>query len=246
MNNGLFIAAIVIFIFFILIGLLLFKEVRTHLFWRRLVSEGDFDAINGILLGEIDRWRTQRPPKGTSAAVWAGVQSMELLAGSSQFVHISTTAEAEFRVVEGKRVQVATAYDTAVSTVSKLTEMLLYDVPNLRPDFIRVDAYTTFRDADGSATAQPILSSLADRQRAAPVDWDWGDPHQIVAAFDLVTRISDAGEALPVELPPVPAELAATLAAAEAAEAAEPAEAAEAADPPASSDASTPHSPTGP
>ena len=209
MTDALLIAAILIFLLFILIGFVLFKEVRTHIFWRRLVAEGDFEAINGILIGEINRWRTQRPPKGTSAAVWAGVQGMELLAGSGQFVQVSTTAEAEFRVVDGKRVQVATAYDTAVSTVSKLTEMLLYDVPNLRPGFVRVD---------GSAIARPILSSLADRVRAAPIDWDSGDSHAIVAAFDLVVRISDSGEALPVELPPVPPELAATLPAPEPAE----------------------------
>jgi len=211
-TNALLFAAIVIFSSFILIGFLLFKEVRTHLFWRKLVADGDFAAINGILMGEIDRWRTQRPPKGTSAAVWAGVQGMELLAGSAQFVYISTTAEAEFRVVGAKRVQVATAYDTAVSTVSKLTEMLLYDVPNLRPDFIRVDVYTTFRDEGGAApAARPILSSLADRALAAPVDWDWSDPHEIVAAFDLTSRISDAGEALPVELPRIPPQFEASL-----------------------------------
>ena len=218
MTNGLLVAAILIFLLFILIGFVLFKEVRTHLFWRRLVAEGDFEAINGILIGEIDRWRTQRPPKGISAAVWTGVQAMELLAGSSQFVHVSTTAEAEFRVVDSKRVQVATAYDTAVSTVSQLTEMLLYDVPNLRPDFVRVDVFTTFRNEDGSAMARPILSSLADRMRVAPIDWDSGDSHAIVTAFDLVVRISDSGEALPVELPPIPPELAATLPAPELAE----------------------------
>ena len=223
MTDALLVAAILIFLLFTLIGFVLFKEVRTHIFWRRLVAEGDFEAINGILIGEINRWRTQRPPKGTSAAVWAGVQGMELLAGSGQFVHVSTTAEAEFRVVDGKRVQVATAYDTAVSTVSKLTEMLLYDVPNLRPGFVRVDVFTTFRNEDGSAIARPILSSLADRVRAAPIDWDSGDSHAIVAGFDLVVRISDSGEALPVELPPVPPELAATLPVPEPAEPAEPA-----------------------
>ena len=52
--------------------------------------------------------------------------------------------------------------------------MLLYDVPNLRPGFVRVDVFTTFRNEDGSAIARPILSSLADRVRAAPIDWGLG------------------------------------------------------------------------
>ena len=56
MTDALLIAAILIFLLFILIGFVLFKEVRTHIFWRRLVAEGDFEAINGILIGEINRW----------------------------------------------------------------------------------------------------------------------------------------------------------------------------------------------
>ena len=204
MNNVPFIAAIVLFVLFVLVGIVIFKEVRTHLFWRRLVAEGDLDAIGQILAGEIDRWQAQRPPKGVSAAIWAGVQGMELIYGTRRLVYVGSTAEAEFRLVEGERTQVATALDTAFATAALLVEMILYDVPNLRPAYVRVDVYTTFRDESGVAVPRPILSLTADRETAAPLDWDWASPDEIMQTFSPLYRLSDSGEPLAIELSPPP------------------------------------------
>ena len=116
MNEGVAIAFAVIFVLIGLIGLVLFKEARTHRFWRQLVAENNIEAIHGIMQGEIERWRTQRPPKGISAAVWAGVQGMELITANAKYVHLTTSAEPEFRLVDGKPSQIATSFDTACAT----------------------------------------------------------------------------------------------------------------------------------
>lgn len=206
MNNALFIAAIVIVVLAVLIGLVLVKEVRTHLFWRRLVAEDDADVIGQILENEIERWRIMRPPKGISAAVWTGVQGMELQAGSRRLVQVSTTAEAEFRLVEGQRTQVAGALDTAFAVAARLIEMILYDIPDFRPAAVRVDVYTTFRSESGVAEPRPILSLTADRQAAAPLAWDVAPAEEIIAAFHPLYRLSEQGDALPIALPPPPEE----------------------------------------
>lgn len=206
MNNGLFIAALVIIVLAVLIGLVLAKEVRTHLFWRRMIAEDDPDVIGQILENEIERWRIMRSPKGISAAVWTGVQGMELLAGSRRLVQVSTTAEAEFRLVDGRRTQVASALDTACSVAARLIEMILYDIPDFRPAAVRVDVYTTFRNESGVAEPRPILSLTADRQTAAPLAWDVAPAEEIVAAFRPLFRLSEQGDALPIALPPPPEE----------------------------------------
>jgi len=200
MNEGVTITFAVIFVLVAGIGLVLFKEARTHRFWRDLVAANDLDAIRGILDGEIERWRTQRPPKGVSAAVWAGVQAMELLRANARYVSLATSAEPEFRMVEGKQRQVATALDTARATSVQLLEMVFYDVPNYRPEVVRVDVYSAFRGADGRTEPQPILSVTAEREDAMYADWD-ADPREILADFEVAFALNDAGDAAPIQLP---------------------------------------------
>ncbi len=84
MNNGVAIAFGVIFVLVTIIGLVLFKEARTHRYWRHLVEDSDLRAIRGILDAEMDHWRTMRPPKGISSTMWAGVQAMELIGASAK------------------------------------------------------------------------------------------------------------------------------------------------------------------
>ena len=54
MNEGVTIAFLVIALIFGGIGLVLFKEARTHRFWRQLVAQNDMEAIQGILDQEIE------------------------------------------------------------------------------------------------------------------------------------------------------------------------------------------------
>lgn len=203
MNEGVTIGFAIIAAVFGGIGLLLFKEARTHRFWRQLVAQNDMEAIRGILDQEIEHWRTQRPPKDVSAVVWAGVQGLDLVGASAQHVHISTSADPEFGVVDGKREQVATSLDTAYSTAMRLVEMIFYDLPNFRPDHVRVDVFTTFRDAAGKAEALPILSVQADRRSAMSLDWNL-PASALAREFETTANRAPNGEPRPIELPDDP------------------------------------------
>ena len=201
MNEGVTIGFLIVFALVVAIGFVLVKEARTHRFWRQLVEQNDLEAIRGILDGEIDRWRTQRPPKDVSAAVWAGVQGMELLEANTAYVHLSTSAEAEFRSADGQRVQVASALQTAFATATRLIEMIFYDVPNYRARVVRVDVFTTFRDEQGGAAPKPILSISADREDAMSLDWNL-QPEPLVHEFEATFDQTPGGEPRPIQLPP--------------------------------------------
>ncbi len=202
MNNGVAIAFAVIFVLVTIIGLVLFKEARTHRFWRHLVEHNDLRAIRGILEAEMDHWRTMRPPKGINSTVWAGVQAMELIGASAETVHLSTSAAAEFRVIDGQQTQVATALDTAMAVGARLIEMIFYDLPHYRPNTVRVDVYTTFRSEEGRASPRPILSIDAHRVDAMAIDWDEPDVYEIMNRFETVYSVSAQGEPRPIDLPP--------------------------------------------
>ena len=203
MSEGVTIGFAIIAVLFGGIGLLLFKEARTHRFWRQLVAENDMDAIRGILDQEIEHWRTQRPPKDVSAVVWAGVQGLDLVGASAQHVRVSTSADPEFGTVDGKREQISSSLDTAYATAMRLVEMIFYDVPNFRPDHARVDVYTTFRDSEGRAEALPILSVQADRASAMSLDWNL-PPAALAREFETTANRAPSGEPRPIELPDDP------------------------------------------
>ena len=200
MNEGVTIAFLVIALIFGGIGLVLFKEARTHRFWRQLVAQNDMEAIQGILDQEIEHWRTQRPPKDVSAAVWAGVQGLDLVSASAKHVRVSTSSDPEFGTVEGKREQVASSLDTAYATALRLVEMIFYDIPNFRPNDVRVDVYTTFRNAEGVAEALPILCVEADRASAMSLDWNL-PPAVLASEFETTANRAPSGEPRPIELP---------------------------------------------
>ena len=200
MNEGVTIAFLVIAVIFGGIGLVLFKEARTHRFWRQLVAQNDMRAIQGILDQEIEHWRTQRPPKDVSAAVWAGVQGLDLVSASAHHVRVSTSADPEFGTVEGKREQIASSLDTAYATALRLVEMIFYDIPNFRPNDVRVDVYTTFRNAEGVAEALPILCVEADRRSAMSLDWNLPAP-ALAREFETTVNRAPTGEPRPIVLP---------------------------------------------
>ena len=200
MSEGVTIGFAIIAAVFGGIGLLLFKEARTHRFWRQLVAQNDMEAIRGILDQEIEHWRTQRPPKNISAAVWAGVQGLDLVSASAKHVRVSTSADPEFGVVDGNREQIASSLDTAYATALRLVEMIFYDVPNFRPNDVRVDVFTTFRNEEGAAEALPILCVEANRRDAMSLDWDL-PPALLAREFEVVANRAPTGEPRPIELP---------------------------------------------
>jgi hypothetical protein len=190
----------------ILFGLVLtyiiFQETRAHTYWRGLVHKGDLSAIRAILEQEITRWRTMRVPRGTSPALWHGVQTVDLVAVGPDAAHIAATAEGEYRVIGGQPQEVTSPLDSAMAVAAKLCELVMYDIPNLRLGAVRVDVYSTFRDERGAPIQKPVLSTLAERAEADEIEWDVLRPREIIGRFQSRWKLSESGIAEPIAPPP--------------------------------------------
>jgi hypothetical protein len=180
MTWGLTVGIFFVALLFAFIGFVIFQEARTHRFWRRRVEEGDLEMIGQLVRAEVERWRTERPPKGMAASVWQGVQGVELIELGSDYIRASTTAEPVFALVGGSRRQVSSALDEARRITAHLAERFFYDVPHVRPDRVQIDVYTTFHSLGDEATQRCIMSTIANRTAAAEVDWD-NDPPEVTA-----------------------------------------------------------------
>lgn len=176
-------ALIVIAIVVVVIAYVVIQETRAQEHWRGLVRRGDVDAVRTLVLQQVADWRKERPPAGMAASVWHGVESAEVVEVTPDAVRLSATAEGQFALVEGQRREVSTALEQAMAVTAALAERLLYDVPNVRLDRAQVDVYTTFRQEHGPGEQRCILSTVADRESAADVDWDEDPPEAIVRRF---------------------------------------------------------------
>jgi hypothetical protein len=200
----------------ILVGLLLFAvvflgvgwavstEMFQHRAWRRRVESGDTDIVAALVEEALASWRRGRPPRGTPASLWAGVQAAQLMAVEASGVTLSTSAQGEFRAEGAARVQVASALDEAIALAARLLDMIMYDVPNLRLGYVRVDVYSTFTGADGTPQQLPILTVTGDRATADEMTWEAHTPEEILGRFEANFQRAPNGQPLPIELAPVP------------------------------------------
>ena len=206
---------------FLFVGWAVSAEMFQHRAWRRRVESGDVDIVGALVEEALATWRRARPPKGVSAALWASVQGAQLIAITQDSATLSTSAEGEFRSEGGQRVPVSSALDEAIAAAAKLTDMMMYDVPNLRLGRVRVDVYTTFTSSDGAPVQQPILTTTADRSVADELTWEALTPAELLARFDTTYERSASGQPVAITLapiegaPPKPAEQAAAEFAAE-------------------------------
>jgi hypothetical protein len=176
---GLGTGIVVICLIFAFVGVVIFREAFTHRFWQRKVNEGDLEMITQLVHIEVQRWRTERPPKGMAASVWQGIQNVEIVAIDQHSVRASTTAEPQFALVNGERRQVSSAIDEAKRVTAKLAERFFYDIPHVRPARVQIDCYTTIQEG-GFASQRCIMTTVASRAAAAQVDWD-SEPADITA-----------------------------------------------------------------
>jgi hypothetical protein len=116
------------------------------------------------------------------------------------FVRVSAEAEGEYRLTDGRWVEIRNALQEGMAITAKAGEMLLYELPHFRPDRIQVDVYSTFRDPAGPARRVCILTTVAPRERARQVDWDEWAAEQIVDALGGRYRVGDAGQPLAVDI----------------------------------------------
>ena len=199
MTWGLAVGMLIVGLVFAFIAYILFKETRTHRFWQTRVEEGDLEMIGQLVRAEVERWRTERPPKGMPASVWGGIQGVELVELGRDYLRASSTAEPRFALVGGARRQVTSALDEGKRITARLAERFFYDVPHVRLERVQIDCYTTFHAPGGQVAQRCILSTLARRIDAAEIDWE-NDPSEAIAEqLGARYQLDDQGVALPIE-----------------------------------------------
>lgn len=197
------VGTIVTLALFLMVGWAVSTEMFQQRFWRRRVAEGDTAIVAALIQEALGSWRRARVPAGVAPGTWAGVQAAQLVAVTTNSATVSASGEAEFQSQGGTRVQVASVLDSAMAIAAKLSDMMLYDVPNLRLGVVRVDVYTTFTGADGTPVQQPILTTTASRAIADELTAGALTPAEFLGRFDTHFQQSDTGQALPIVLPPV-------------------------------------------
>jgi hypothetical protein len=188
-------------VIFLGVGWAVSTEMFQHRAWRKRVESGDTDIVAALIEEALATWRRGRPPRGTTASLWAGIQAAQLVSVETDGVTLSTSAEGDFRTEGGTRVQVASALDEGIAVAARLLDMIMYDVPNLRLGYTRVDVYSTFTGADGTPSQLPILTVTAERATADDMTWEALTPEEILGRFDATYSRSPNGQPLPIELP---------------------------------------------
>ena len=197
------IGSVITLTIFLFVGWAVSSEMFQHRAWRRKVESGDVDIVGALILEALATWQRARPPKGTPTNLWAGVQGAQLIAVDIDGATLSTSAEGEFRTEDGRRVQVSSALDEAISLAARLCDIMLYDVPNLRMHFVRVDVYSTFSGVDGAPMQKPILTTTAERSVADSLTWEALTPAELLGRFETNYERAANGQPLPIDLPPV-------------------------------------------
>jgi len=194
---------VIFLVIFLGVGWAVSTEMFQHRAWRRRVESGDTDIVAALIEESLATWRRGRPPRGTPSSLWAGIQAAQLIAVEQHGATLSTSAEAEFRTEGGSRVQVSSALDEAIALAARLLDMIMYDVPNLRLGYARVDVYSNFTGADGAPAQLPILTVTADRATADDMTWEALTPEEILGRFEASYERTTNGSPAPIALPEV-------------------------------------------
>src|SRR3990172_7403083 len=194
-------------VIFVVVGYIVLQGTRASMAWRKAASGGDVDVIRQVLEDAITSWRSIKRPKEVAPDVWRGVQSVALVdvaadsapTGARTGASVSCQVESEYRLLDGRWVEVSSPLQEGFAVTACLADMLLYDVPNLRLDSVRIDVHTTFRDAGGTAGRGCSLTTNVPRELAREVDWEEWTPAEIGDAFGGRYRLGERGVALPVD-----------------------------------------------
>lgn len=197
------VGSLVVLVIFLGVGWAIATEMFQQRVWRRRVEEGDVGIVAALIEEAHATWRRARPPRGTPAALWAGVQGAQLIAVTEDSATFSASAEGEFRTEGGMRVQVSTALEEAEALASRLIDMMLYDVPNLRLRRVRVDVYATFAPDPARPEQLPILTTTADRAVADALNWEALTPAEVLGRFETRFDRGTSGQGEPIALDPV-------------------------------------------
>jgi len=180
-----------------LIAYVVWQGSRASLKYRELAAAGDIPTIREIVEEAMEGWHSARPPKEVPPSVWHGVQTMELMEVGPDHIRVSCSAEGQYKMVDGRWQEITSLFQEATAVTAKAADMLLYELPNLKLDHVRIDVYTTYRDA-ARARRQCILTCTARRDDARQVDWDGWTPEQIVRRLGARYRLDENGQPLPI------------------------------------------------
>jgi hypothetical protein len=191
-------AVIGMFLMFLVVTYVLMQGTRAALAWRQAAEKGDTKVIQDIVEDAIRGWTSQKRPKPVAAEVWRGVQSMQLVGVEADFVHVSVAADSDYKMVDGRWVEIRNPLQEGFGITAKAADLLLYELVHYKPARIQVDVYTQYRDQNGVTSHECVLSTYAEREAAKTVDWEEWTAEEIVRALGGVYRLSDTGRPLPI------------------------------------------------
>ena len=154
------------------LGLVITQSFFSQRHWRRIIAEGDLDALRASVLEAFETWRRMRPPPDVPPADWRALVSAELIAADTERCRVSLLAEPDIRVVDGVREQIGPPSDVARRSAVRMAERLLYDIPLARFEAVQVDVYAEYRSSEGEVESECLLTTQVSRGQAVITDWD--------------------------------------------------------------------------
>lgn len=189
-------------IFFLLVTYIVVQGSRAAMAWRKAASQGDVEVIRTIVEDSLSAWRSMKRPAAVPPDVWRGIQSMQLTDLAADFVRVSCQAQSEYRMDEGRWVEVRSPLQEGMEITARAADMLFYEMPHYRPERVQIDVYTVFNEGEGRSRNVCILSTAASRDQARNVDWEEWSAEQIVQFLGGRYRLGAFGQALPVDVEP--------------------------------------------
>jgi hypothetical protein len=180
---GLGLAIVVILLVGVFLGFLVVQAKFAARKWRRVIAEGDRDALDELLDQTFEAWRMSRPPRGIAPADWRALHTAALVAADKDRCRVSLLADPDVRVVSGQRIEAGSAMDVARRAAVRMVERLVYEVPHVRFQDVQVDVYTDYRDAAGRTHSSCLLTTRASRQQVAEAPWGEAEAPEMLSEW---------------------------------------------------------------
>ena len=177
---------------------IIIQGTRAAMAWRTAAEKGDTKVIQDIVEDALKMWSSQKRPKPVAAEVWRGIQSMQLAGVGPDYVRVSCVAESDYKMVDGRWVEIRNPLQEGVAITARAADMLFYDLPHYRPENIQIDVYTDYRDDDGRTRRECIMTTQAARDDARAIDWEEWTADQIADALGAVFKLSENGRPMPI------------------------------------------------
>lgn len=180
---GLGLAMVICVVIFVIVGFMVFQARFAAKHWRRVIREGDPEALAQLLDDTFEAWRRERPKRGTPPADWRAMHTAALVAADSERIRVSILAEPDVQVVSGERVEVSSAQVVARRAAIRMVERLMYEVPYASFDHAQVDVLTEYRTPDRPAVSRCLLTTRVTREQARYAEWEDGVPEEVLGEW---------------------------------------------------------------